>query len=104
MPVIKNPERTKKRSTPAQPIFATAKTILTENWEKVERMVASLLEYETVEADEVKAILEGRPYDRGPAEEVAASVGDDEEIAPADEPKRLEKPTRLPPTISPEPA
>jgi cell division protease FtsH len=84
--------------------FATAKTILTENWEKVERMVASLLEYETVEADEVKAILEGRPYDRGPAEEVAASVGDDEEIAPADEPKRLEKPTRLPPTISPEPA
>ncbi len=30
-------------------------------------MVASLLEYETVEAEEVKAILDGRPYDRASA-------------------------------------
>ena len=42
----------------------TASSILNENWDKVERMVASLLEYETVEAEEVRAILEGRPYDR----------------------------------------
>ena len=41
--------------------YDNGKRILTENWSKVERMVASLLEYETVEAEEVKSILDGRP-------------------------------------------
>jgi cell division protease FtsH len=78
-----------------------AKQVLEANWDKVERMVASLLEHETVEAEEVGAILSGRPYPRKldpPAPEVprAASI-------PSDEPARTEKPKRLP-NISPEPA
>ncbi len=81
--------------------YDRGRTLLNENWDKVERMVASLLEYETVEAEEVKAILEGRPFDRGtiePASEAAPPS------ATSDSPKRAEKPKRLPPKISPEPA
>jgi hypothetical protein len=66
-------------------------------------MVASLLEYETVEAEEVKAILEGRPFDRARGVEVVTPAESPPE-RPADEPKRAEKPSRLPPKISPEPA
>ncbi len=81
--------------------YDRGRTLLLENWDKVERMVASLLEYETVEAEEVKAILENRPFDRGVAEP-------ETKAAPpspvAEEPKRAEKPKRLPPKISPEPA
>jgi hypothetical protein len=55
-------------------------------------MVASLLEYETVEAEEVKAILAGRPYDRATGTEVAASTDTSAERSAADEPKRAEKP------------
>ncbi len=82
--------------------YARGREILNENWSKVERMVAALLEYETVEADEVRAIIEGRPYDRT-AGGVAAPPAPDLERAPAEEPAR-EKPARIPPTISPEPA
>ncbi|HVA33752.1 MAG TPA: hypothetical protein VNG31_06355, partial [Candidatus Baltobacteraceae bacterium] len=61
------------------------------------------LEYETVEADEVQAILDGRPYDRAvPGEAVATSDSEGDRVA--EEPKRAEKPSRLPPNISPEPA
>ena len=67
-------------------------------------MVASLLEYETVEAEEVRAILDGRPYDRARNEEVAPRRTHRPSGPPADEPKRAEKPARLPPKISPEPA
>jgi cell division protease FtsH len=83
--------------------YDRGRKLLMDNWDKVERMVASLLEYETVEADEVKAILEGRPYNRGggtpePAETpIAAPV---EEGGKA----RVEQPKRFPPGISPEPA
>ncbi len=82
--------------------YARGREILNENWSKVERMVAALLEYETVEADEVRAIIEGRPYDRT-AGGVAVPPAPDIERAPAEEPAR-EKPARIPPTISPEPA
>jgi cell division protease FtsH len=82
--------------------YDRGRRILTENWEKVERMVASLLEYETVEADEVKAILEGRPYNRGGGTPQVSGVPP---AAPAEEAKpRAEQPKRLPPNISPEPA
>jgi hypothetical protein len=65
-------------------------------------MVASLLEYETVEADEVKAILENRPFNRGGGTpEIAGTPAP----TPAEEGKpRVEQPKRLPPNISPEPA
>src|SRR5271154_4630229 len=80
--------------------YADAKRLLTDNWHKVERMVAALMEHETVETDEVIAILNDRPYGR--SEETpelpraAASQADPE-------PQRIEKPKRLP-NISPEPA
>jgi cell division protease FtsH len=81
--------------------YDRGRTLLLENWDKVERMVGSLLEYETVEAEEVKAILEGRPFDRGTAEPAAEAAPPP---ATADAPKRAEKPKRVPPKISPEPA
>jgi cell division protease FtsH len=79
--------------------YSHAKQLLMDNWDKVERMVASLLEHETVETDEVAAILTDRPYTRTevPAPQAAP--------APAEpEPQRAERPKRIPPNISPEPA
>jgi cell division protease FtsH len=84
--------------------YSNGKRILTENWSKVERMVASLLEYETVEAEEVKSILDGRPFDRVREAEVTAAPDGQSERSATDEAKRAEKPTRFPPKISPEPA
>ena len=83
--------------------YDNGKRLLEENWKKVERMVASLLEYETVDAEEVRAILEGRPYDHASAEVTPAADAQAERPV-VDEPKRVEKPSRLPPKISPEPA
>ena len=83
--------------------YENGKQILNHNWEKVERMVGSLLEFETVDAEEVVAILEGKPYDRIAAE-VAPTEAESERPV-AEEPKaRCGKPSRLPPKISPEPA
>jgi len=81
--------------------YERGRKILNDNWAKVERMVGSLLEYETVEAEEVKAILEGRPYKRRDAE---VSPPPQPAAAAVEEGKRSEKPKRLPPNISPEPA
>ncbi len=80
--------------------YEHGRQILKENWDKVERMVASLLEYETVEADEVRAILDGVPYDRTPA--VTPPPPPAPPSQPVDEPKRAEP--RIKPKISPEPA
>jgi cell division protease FtsH len=84
--------------------YENGKRILTENWPKVERMVASLMEYETVETEEVRAILDDRPYDRERNEEVAAASDSSNDRPATDEAKRAEKPARFPPKISPEPA
>jgi cell division protease FtsH len=84
--------------------YENGKDVLQTNWDKVERMVASLLEYETVDAEEVIAILKGRPYDRA-AVEAAVTIESESERPASEEPKRAtEKPSRLPPKISPEPA
>ncbi len=80
--------------------YERGRQILTDNWAKVERMVGSLLEYETVEAEEVKAILEARPYTRAEAQPAPAA----QTPPPVEEGKRSEKPKRFPPNISPEPA
>jgi cell division protease FtsH len=82
--------------------YDRGRRLLGDNWDKVERMVASLLEYETVEADEVKAILEGRPYNRGGG--TPTPVPEAPALTPVEEGKRIEQPKRLPPNISPEPA
>ncbi|HEY5348986.1 MAG TPA: cell division protein FtsH, partial [Candidatus Lustribacter sp.] len=82
--------------------YERGRTILTENWDKVERMVKSLLEFETVDAEEVRAILENKPYDRN-SSGGSAVAADVQPERPVEEPQR-EKPTRIPPTIRPEPA
>jgi len=83
--------------------YSNARQLLKDNWKKVERMVASLMEHETVDTEEVVAIISDLPYPR---------KSDDEDKAPPiaaaapyePEPQRAEKPKRLPPNISPEPA
>lgn len=41
--------------------YALAKSILEQNRDKVEAMVAALLEWETLNADHINDIMEGRP-------------------------------------------
>ncbi|GAC1503682.1 MAG: hypothetical protein NVS1B14_09210 [Vulcanimicrobiaceae bacterium] len=79
--------------------YERSRQILDANWNKVERMVDSLLEFETVETEEVRAILNDKPFVRNQPQSGPPPA------APATEaPKRVEKPKRLPPNISPEPA
>ncbi len=82
--------------------YERGRQLLTANWDKVERMVASLLEHETVEADEVIAIVEGRPYDRNAVEEAPEVPPPPDR--PVGSPADRGDAHRLPPTISPEPA
>jgi cell division protease FtsH len=82
--------------------YQRGREILTENWAKVERMVRSLLEFETVDAEEVRAILEDKPYDRDSGGPTAITT-EAPPPAPAEEPQR-DKPSLIPPTIRPEPA
>jgi cell division protease FtsH len=83
--------------------YANARGLLETNWDKVERMVAALLEHETVEGDEVKAILANKPFpgptDSRPKPPSSASAPVTEIV-----PERPESRRRIPPTISPEPA
>jgi len=74
--------------------------ILDNHWNKIERMVESLLEFETVDTDEVRAILDEKPYVREKAEVEVATTSK----PPGSEAKRAETPKRMPPNISPEPA
>ena len=81
--------------------YNNATQLLKDNWKKVERMVGSLMEHETVDTDEVVAILNDLPYPRKsdddtPQLPMAAST------AYEPEPQRPQ-PKRLP-NISPEPA
>jgi hypothetical protein len=64
-------------------------------------MVASLLEHETVDTDEVLAILGDTPYPRKPDE---VSLPKAASVAHEPESVRAEKPKRFGPNISPEPA
>jgi len=85
--------------------YGNARKILEANWDKVERMVNSLLEHETCDTEEVAAIMSGKtwPEVRPPAEPpieeqrppMAASTPVEHEVR---------EPRRLPPNISPEPA
>jgi cell division protease FtsH len=83
--------------------YSDARKILEVNWDKVERMAGSLLEHETVETEEVLAILGNKPWPPSkaleipPAPPIAAATPSEPEARP-------ERPKRLPPTISPEPA
>ncbi len=82
--------------------YANARGLLENNWDKVERMVAALLEHETVEGDEVKAILAGLPFVPGPSTDTKPRPPSAPGIEVA--PDRADGRRRLPPTISPEPA
>jgi cell division protease FtsH len=82
--------------------YDDATRILKGNWPKVERMVASLLEHETVDAEEVAAILADKPYPgQKPPEEKPPEIP---MAASTPDPEPREAPRRMPPTISPEPA
>jgi cell division protease FtsH len=65
--------------------YAVAKKILTENRDKVEAMTAALLEFETIDADQIGDIMAGRPA--RPPKPVAApqppAGGGDKPSAPA---------------------
>jgi len=82
--------------------YGDATRLLKDNWHKVERMVASLMEHETVDTEEVVAILNDMQYPRKPDESPALPRAASTTHEP--EPQRVEKPKRLPPNISPEPA
>ncbi len=82
--------------------YVDARKILEVNWDKVERMAASLLEHETVETEEVLAILGDRPWPK-PAETPVVDPPMAASAPPEPEP-RPERPKRFPPNISPEPA
>jgi cell division protease FtsH len=80
--------------------YVRAKQLLTDNWKMVERMVASLLENETVEADEVLAIINNMPFQHKDEPPVTPPPA-----RPAVAAFEVEsKPKRLPPNVSPEPA
>ena len=83
--------------------YVNAKAILTSNWDKVERMVAALLEHETVDTEEVGAIINNRPYPM-PKEDIKPELPAAASVVYEPEAQRVEKPKRLPPTITPEPA
>jgi cell division protease FtsH len=83
--------------------YGDARRILEANWDKVERMVASLLEHETVETEEVLAIMNSRAWPPSAPEVVPEDLPIAAKTADPEPPAR-EKPKRLPPSISPEPA
>ena len=82
--------------------YNDARKILEVNWDKVERMASSLLEHETVETAEVMAILGDKPWP--PSTPIADKPVEEPQAVPAPPEPRPERPKRLPPTISPEPA
>jgi cell division protease FtsH len=62
----------------------TAKGLLNDNFEQLERISKLLLERETIEADEFVALLEGKPVDE--------VFHDDEESTPPAEPEPVAEP------------
>jgi cell division protease FtsH len=81
--------------------YSESRKILEDNWHKVERMVKSLMEHETVDTDEVRAIILDEPYprqDQNPPPQQTPPRPASTPVEP-----RLE-PRRFPPNISPEPA
>ena len=54
--------------------YALAKSILEQNRDKVEAMVAALLEWETIDAEQINDIMEGRPS-RAPKPPIATQFG-----------------------------
>ncbi|MEO6913051.1 MAG: ATP-dependent zinc metalloprotease FtsH [Candidatus Baltobacteraceae bacterium] len=80
--------------------YERGRTILTTNWNKVERMVESLLEFETVDTEELGSILADRPYVRPHDESSPPAVV----TGTPEDGKRADQPKRLPPNITPEPA
>ena len=84
--------------------YQQAKGILEKNWDKVERMVASLLERETVDAEEVEAIIKGVPYPRPKEAPVVEELPTAAATPLETENPRVKEAKRIKPNISPEPA
>ncbi|QNM97508.1 ATP-dependent zinc metalloprotease FtsH [Chitinimonas koreensis] len=67
--------------------YALAQKLLEENRDKVEAMTAALLEWETIDAEQVEDIMSGRPpRPPKPAAGLASSSGGDSPSGPAPEP------------------
>lgn len=65
--------------------YALAKKILTDNRDKVEAMTAALLDYETIDAEQIADIMAGRPVrpPRPATTPPPAAGGGDKPSAPA---------------------
>ena len=61
--------------------YALARSILEQNRDKVEAMVAALLEWETIDAEQITDIMEGRPP-RAPKPPPATQFGNSAGSAP----------------------
>lgn len=72
--------------------YALAKRLLEENRDKVEAMTAALLEYETIDAEQINDIMEGRPP-RPPKDPVKPAVKLDDVTPPDVAPNPEEAPT-----------
>jgi len=84
--------------------YDNATKILKANWDKVDRMVASLLEHETVDTEEVAAILTGKPWPPAKPPEEDKPDFPMAAATPAEPEPAREMPRRFGPNISPEPA
>ncbi len=65
--------------------YALAKSILEQNRDKVEAMVVALMEWETIDADQINDIMEGRPP-RAPLPPAATTFGNSAGGAPDEAP------------------
>ncbi len=84
--------------------LARAQDILKEHWAKVQRMAERLLDVETIDAEEVLAILGDRPYVPPEVLPPVDPSGATVTLSPeATAESRRRRPSLLPPTISPEP-
>jgi cell division protease FtsH len=84
--------------------YTNAKAILRQNWHKVQRMVDTLLDKETVEAEEVQAILDDKVFPSSKSDDVPPELPTAAATPLDQDAPRSEKPKRLPTNISPEPA
>jgi len=76
--------------------YDRAKGILTDHHDELEQVAEALLEYETLDGDDIDTLLRGGKLDRAPVAAAAKKKEPDEE--------RAKRPSILPPISKPEPA
>ena len=81
--------------------FRDTRQLLTENRDKLHNLAMALLKYETLEADEVKRVIEGESLDRPTISDILDGQTPSERKIPAEVPKA--KPIIHPPNLGPGP-